>query len=1427
MRTRRPARRCRGLVLFFLAVTAIAGTVSAQERTLVEAGSSISYSANSGDPGFVGMEWTAPDFDDATWLPGTYGIGFDLNPGALDLLATQIPDGAASLYTRSTFTVADTNTIETLFLGADYDDGIVAWINGIEVFRSTEMPLGSLAWNSMPVDVESSNGYDPDYAPYADISASGIAALQNGTNVLAIGVWNAGASSSDLVLVPRLAANKDFSVVRGPYLQSGTDDSVRIRWRTATPEIGRVDFGLTVGSLATSVAEAEATTDHEVLLSGLLADTRYYYAVGNATDLAVGDDPGHFFVTAPETGTSKPTRIWALGDSGLAGDNSRAVRDGYAEFTDTRHTDLWLMLGDNAYHTGTDAEYQSAVFDVYPELLRKTVLWSTRGNHDSFDAAAGTLPYYDIFTFPQAGEAGGTISGSEAYYSFDYGNVHFVVLDSHGMIINSPGVMLTWLQADLAENTQDWLVAVWHHPPFSDGSHKSDTEPRLVLMRELVVPIMENHGVDLVLSGHSHNYERSFLIDGHYLDSTTWTPEFLIDGGSGREDTPDGAYVKPNAGPDPRQGAVYAVAGTGSTVSPATLAHPAMYVGINSLGSMVLDFDGNRLDARYLDDNGTVLDYFTIVKDPYCYGDTDLDDDMVCGSVDNCPNNSNGDQADGDSDGVGDLCDNCPGSANTDQLDLDGDGTGDVCDVCPDDTDNDSDGDGFCLESDNCPGTENPSQSDLDLDGLGDVCDGCPNDADNDLDGDGTCGDVDNCLLTPNAAQLDSDGDGAGDFCDDCPHDPFDDADDDGACDNADNCPGLANPDQADTDGDQLGDACDTCPFDADNDFDDDTICGDADNCPGISNSDQKDREPNGIGDVCELPGDNDWDSVPDGADNCGSIPNPTQADLDGDGIGDPCDDDDDADGVDDYLDCAPASPAVASLPGAVGPTLVLEKTPAGTVLRWKRGPQAHVSRVYRGTVDPAHDPLDALLCVDIENPGTESLLDDVPPPGEVFTFLVAGANVCGNSDVGIDGSGVLRPAPAACTPVITDFDADGAASGADNCPSAYNPDLSDVDQDFVGDVCDNCPTVGNPLQLDFDGNGRGDLCAALIDADNDGIEDPWDNCPIDFNTVQQDVDFDGSGDACDGCSTDPNKTVPGYCGCGVSQCWVAEAAGTTENLHAVHFPVDQDVGFAVGKSGLTLKTADGGATWLVLASGTTMDLNAVRFPVDGTTGFLVGDEGTIRKTVDGGDTWTTSVSGTSEDLYAISFPIDAVTGYIAGGSGTILKTVDGGASWAPLPSGTSDDIDSIHFPNNTNGGFVAGSSGTLLRTVNGGSSWITLNPATTEDLHSVYMVPATATGFVVGDGGKISRTINGGASWQPVVAPTTEDLWDVQFPLGPQVGFAVGDGGTIVKTSDGGDSWDLQSSGTTRDLRDVHFPVDEMTGFAVGHVGSVQTSTE
>lgn len=136
------------------------------------------------------------------------------------------------------------------------------------------------------------------------------------------------------------------------------------------------------------------------------------------------------------------------------------------------------MLGDNAYSDGTDAQYQRNLFNIYPSMLRKSVLWPTLGNHDGHSSSSSSQsgPYYASFTLSRSAEAGGVASGTEAYHSFDYGNIHFVNLNSYDVSRSPTGAMLTWLQNDLAANTKDWLIAFFHHPPYSKGSHNSDSE---------------------------------------------------------------------------------------------------------------------------------------------------------------------------------------------------------------------------------------------------------------------------------------------------------------------------------------------------------------------------------------------------------------------------------------------------------------------------------------------------------------------------------------------------------------------------------------------------------------------------------------------------------------------------------------------------------------------------------------------------------------------------------------------------------------------------------------------------------------------------------------------------------------------------------------------------------------------------------------
>jgi hypothetical protein len=143
-------------------------------------------------------------------------------------------------------------------------------------------------------------------------------------------------------------------------------------------------------------------------------------------------------------------------------------------------------------------------------------------------------------------------------------------------------------------------------------------------MRTNFLPILETGGVDLVLSGHSHCYERSYLLDGHYGPSSTLTAAMKKNSGDGRP-AGSGAYLKPLTGPRDHFGAVYAVAGSAGKISGGSLNHPAHFVSLNQLGSLVLDVNGTRLDATFLRENSSTPDTFTIIKQ----GAADTDSDGI------------------------------------------------------------------------------------------------------------------------------------------------------------------------------------------------------------------------------------------------------------------------------------------------------------------------------------------------------------------------------------------------------------------------------------------------------------------------------------------------------------------------------------------------------------------------------------------------------------------------------------------------------------------------------------------------------------------------------------------------------------------------------------------------------------------------------
>jgi hypothetical protein len=401
---------------------------------------------------------------------------------------------------------------------------------------------------------------------------------------------------------------------RAPYLQSLTQDSVTVRWQTRQNRMGVLKYGLHSDNLNYTLLEDAVGKVHSITATSLQPDTRYYYSVG---DISGYKDPDEhdWFRTMPADGSSKPARIWVIGDPGQPGEISREVRDAMLSWVEQNprenddYINLWIGLGDLAYRSGTNEQFQKALFDIYPDILRNQSLWPVYGNHD-----ARRWTYFKLFTLPEYGEAGGVPSGTENYYSLDYANIHLVVLDSTDSSLSPDGDMLEWLKEDLANNTKQWLIVAFHHPPYTRGSHNSDnpedSNGRMIKIRQNVLPLLEAAAVDLVLSGHSHMYERSHLMDCHYGNSDEFSDDNIVSKGIYGEHR---EYRKPENNIS-HTGSIYIVAGSSSRIDQGPLDHPAMVVSMEEAGSLIIDVDGDRLTSRFLNNEGVVKDEFSIEK---------------------------------------------------------------------------------------------------------------------------------------------------------------------------------------------------------------------------------------------------------------------------------------------------------------------------------------------------------------------------------------------------------------------------------------------------------------------------------------------------------------------------------------------------------------------------------------------------------------------------------------------------------------------------------------------------------------------------------------------------------------------------------------------------------------------------------------------
>ncbi|QSQ16641.1 metallophosphoesterase [Myxococcus landrumensis] len=303
-------------------------------------------------------------------------------------------------------------------------------------------------------------------------------------------------------------------LARDPYLQKVGPDTALVAFRLASSCSPEVRYG--TGAVS-EVARSETTgRNHAVVLTGLKPGTEYTYEVSACGTTT----PPKRFTTAPEPGT-RSVHFAAMGDFGTGGSDQRKVVSRML----TNKPELFVALGDNAYPDGTEADFENNLFTPMAALLAEVPMFATPGNHE-YVTNQGE-PYLNNLFMPTNNPA-----GSERYFSFDWGHVHFVSIDSNCALgLAAPNrctleAQKAWLETDLATTKQPWKVVFFHHPAWSSGEHGSQ-----LTMRRQFAPLFEKYGVDLVLTGHDHNYERSKNMKGDGIASSGGIPYLVVGGG--------------------------------------------------------------------------------------------------------------------------------------------------------------------------------------------------------------------------------------------------------------------------------------------------------------------------------------------------------------------------------------------------------------------------------------------------------------------------------------------------------------------------------------------------------------------------------------------------------------------------------------------------------------------------------------------------------------------------------------------------------------------------------------------------------------------------------------------------------------------------------------------------------------------------------
>ncbi len=550
------------LLLFF--ILSCFQILQAQDVTLIAKNSSWKYYQAGNQP--IG-EWASSGYDDAGWSSGNAILAW----GVIDAAptTTTLITNIHTIYFRKTFTCTKTGSETQLQLNYLFDDGAVVYLNGVEITR-INMPSGTVAYSTWTSVVGNEGSYTLVTLPPAALTA-----LVNGTNVLAVEVHNTSSGSSDLGLDCSLTVSSTATAAACKHIRFGSSDSplngLTITWRNTGPA-DRIKWGYTNTYERGESAGTKRTnyTDNQfdyIFPSPVTPNSTIYYQLYDSQ--AGLWTTGKTYKTASDISMNK-FNFTSMGDSRTNLTDWQTIANAAAV-----NSSDFVLFGGDITNSGSGVDYDSW-FDYGSNLIGTHLIYHTIGNHE-LTSDPQLVNFKSVYTLP----------GNEEYYSFKHGNALFMVINSENP---ADAGQLSWLQTTLAANgSMTWKIVMFHRPFFTSPSHIGEMDAYF----GTIWKAFDDYGVDMILNGHTHNYQRSKPIN-RSVSTTAPVAEYGSNPGQGRCEVVAGAAGAPLNG----------------------VATPQWWLEstANEYHYCNVAIDGNTLSFKAYRSDQTIIDQFAITK---------------------------------------------------------------------------------------------------------------------------------------------------------------------------------------------------------------------------------------------------------------------------------------------------------------------------------------------------------------------------------------------------------------------------------------------------------------------------------------------------------------------------------------------------------------------------------------------------------------------------------------------------------------------------------------------------------------------------------------------------------------------------------------------------------------------------------------------